>query len=133
MRTISIIALAILFTAIQSCEKRSVYTTVTYQITGLADTYEVTFLDENEQSVSTTVNPANEDFVWSHSFRAKPGTVLYLYAEYYNEDIDPQEFRFRILLNDKVFKEAVSYDKDEWVSGEHVFYIKRTGTVPFEI
>jgi hypothetical protein len=123
--TLFIIIAIILLT---SCSKEYEPRTVTYLITGLSMPYQMAYINESGETISKTITPVNDKEIWSYTFNGHQGDVVYLYALYKDLLVDPQKFKFRILINGKTYKESYGYDLNQ---GDTLFRVKRSGVVPF--
>lgn len=132
MNKIKITSIILILITTFSCQKNIDEVKVTYQITGLFDKYELAYFDEEENTIMTTIHPKSATEMWTYEYHAEPGHILYLYLE--SEEIidNSADFKFRILLNDKVFKEAFDYDKETLENGVIKYTLKRNGTIPFD-
>ncbi len=126
MKKVSI--LMILLIALSACQKDFEERSITYLITGLANPYRVTYVDETGEATTKNIAPVNDDQVWHYNFTAQQGDILYMFAEFTDIELVPTKFKFRILINGKVFKESFGYDHN---IGDTLFRVKRAGTVPF--
>ncbi len=126
MKKVSI--LMILLIALSACQKDFEERSITYLITGLANPYRVTYVNETGEATTENIAPVNDDQVWHYNFTAQQGDILYMFAEFTDIELVPTKFKFRILINGKVFKESFGYDHN---IGDTLFRVKRAGTVPF--
>lgn len=122
---ISMIALLFVVTA---CTKEYDEKNVNYYITGLANQYKVSYIDENGKTITEVVNPVNDNEIWQYSFTGIQGDIVYLYAEFTDPDLVPSKFKFRIYVDNKVFKESFGYDMS---IGDTLFKVRRSGVIPF--
>lgn len=114
-----------------SCEKDAETFEIRYYIVGLQKPYEVTFINEDGETISQINTPVNEDELWEYKFRAESGQLLYLHIKYYDTDVFADNFKFKILINKKTFKEAFSYDREDTDTSPVSYIIKRSGIVPY--
>ncbi|MFH1319404.1 MAG: hypothetical protein ABII90_01965 [Bacteroidota bacterium] len=111
-----------------SCEKDNYDQEVKYYVKGLTENYEVSYINENGETITEQVAPISVNDSWSYTFMGEPGDIVYLYTQYYDVAVNEKNFTVRILIEDKIFKDAYGYDKEE---GDTVFYILRSGTIPY--
>lgn len=116
-----IIPIFILLTALlTACEKESNYG-VAYRITNSSSGFEVNYRDGAGILRSESVSTQSAQDVWTHSFEAGEGDILFVSAIY--KDIH-SAIRVQITLDGKVFKEGSS-------AGDTVRYVTVSGTVPY--
>lgn len=127
MKNIIVLLIISLF-VVTSCSKEYDDKSVTYQITGLEKDFRVSFIDEEGATITEYINPLNADDVWKYSFTGTQGDIVYLFSEFKDIDLDPTKFKFRILIDGKVYKDAYNYDKN---IGDTLFRVRRSGTIPF--
>jgi hypothetical protein len=126
MKNIIIIALILLI--LPACDKEYADHNVSYLITGLAKPYKVAYIDETGATVVTTITPVNDGEVWKYNFTGKEGDILYLFSEFKDVDLVPTKFKFRILIDGKVYKDSYGYDQS---IGDTLFRVKRSGVIPY--
>jgi len=129
MRKIFLFIVLVSFAAV-SCQKDGDPKNVDYMITGLADSYEVVFLDGEGNSISKTVDPNGPSSEWMQSYTMDQGTPVYLYLKF-EEDISASMFSMGILVNGKYEYQAKNYE-NVLITTDTVFEVKRSGIVPFD-
>lgn len=128
----AIVLLILMIPAIQSCTKEYEKKNISYLITGLANPFTVAYIDENGKSVSLQYSPTHDGDVWRYNFTGQQGDILYLFCQFTDVDLDPTKFKFRILIEGKVYKEAFGYDQaEEDGQGNPFFRVKRSGHIPY--
>jgi hypothetical protein len=121
--------LAISGSILLSCEKNTEDVTVKYVIKGLSSDFNVTFLNENEETIKID-SVVNDD--WNYSFVGKKGDIVYLYVRYYEDASLSTNFYVAIEANGKAYRYTHSYDKDWGISGgKYRYQIIRSGTIPY--
>ncbi len=125
IKTIFLIALVFI---LSSCERDLEEKNVKYYISGLEENFEISYINKSGTTITKQIYPQNNDASWQYNFKADEGDILYMYLKYTDTDVNPNKFKFRILIDGKVFKDAYGYDRSE---GDSIFYIKRAGTVAF--
>lgn len=126
MKNIALISILILL--LTSCTKEYEQRNVTYLITGLANEYKIAYLNENEETVTETITPANEKEMWSYKWTGKQGDAVYLFTEFTDVGLIPTNFKVRILIDGKVYRDAYGYDQS---IGDTLFRVKRAGVIPY--
>jgi hypothetical protein len=124
----NIIIIAAILLILPACTKEYEQKSVSYMITGLAKPYKVAYLTEEGETIMTTITPANDGEVWQYNFTGTQGDILYLFAEFTDVDLVPTKFKFRILIDGKVYKDSYGYDQS---IGDTLFRVKRGGVVPY--
>ena len=124
----NILAIALLLLILPSCNKEYEERNVSYLITGLANPYKVAYITEEGKTVSTTITPENDREVWTYNFTGQQGDILYLFAELTDIGLVPTKFKFRILVDGKIYKDSYGYDQN---LGDTLFRVKRGCVVPF--
>jgi hypothetical protein len=124
----NIIIIAAILLILPACTKEYDQKNVSYMITGLAKPYKVAYLTEEGETIMTTITPANDGEVWQYNFTGTQGDILYLFAEFTDVDLVPTKFKFRILIDGKVYKDSYGYDQS---IGDTLFRVKRGGVVPY--
>lgn len=132
MKRFNIALVISLVLVIISCEKSNDTVKVTYLISGLQNEFKYAYLDENENTISGVFDPISVNDEWKIEFNGNPGDILYLYLSTEEVISNSVEFKFRILLDGKVYKEAYFYDKEDASSGTPQYYIKRNGIIPYD-
>jgi hypothetical protein len=124
-KLIALIALILAFTA---CQKEFEERSLTYLITGLANPYTVVYLTPDGETITENIQPANDDEIWRKDMPARQGDITYMYAEFTDKELVPTKFKFRIMVDGKVFKESFGYDHN---IGDTLFRVKRNGVIPY--
>jgi hypothetical protein len=115
-----------------SCQKEADLKKVDYYITGLTEAYTVVYLDQDGNSVSTMVNPTGLSYKWIKTFQMEPGSPVYLYAKFTDNDVDlTMKFNFGILVNGKYEYQAKANDKVTY-GIDTIYEVKRSGIVPLD-
>ena len=128
MKKIYIIIVLVSFIAI-SCQKDGDPKTVKYVITGLADTYDVVYMDDEGMSKSKKVTPSGLTDRWVVSYSMKQGSPVYLYLKFKEDISSNMNFNMGVLINGKYHYQAKYYEKN---TGDSIFEVKRAGIVPFD-
>jgi hypothetical protein len=118
----------VLMLTLTACEKEYEERNVSYLITGLTNPYTVAWLSPDGVTTTETIQPANDGEVWLQNFTAHQGDILYMFAQFTDKELVPTKFKFRILINGKVFKESFGYDHN---IGDTLFRVKRAGVIPY--
>jgi hypothetical protein len=123
-----IVALSVL---VISCEKGdNDQVKVTYLIKEIGQEFEVSYINENGQTITESVSDTISS-LWTYTFFTNKGDIIYMHS-WFGEQVDPTKFQFRILLDGTIFRDAYNYDKDWGTTGKQQYSITRQGTVPFE-
>lgn len=129
-----LIAIVIAFTIVFSfsCQKDNDTKKVTYFIKGFGDPYKVVYTyGEGSKTHVETITPSGISDTWSFSFDDIPGAITYLYIESKEDISGSMSFNASILINETTFQKALSYDRAKITPTDTVYYIKRSGTIPF--
>lgn len=108
--------------AFASCEKNNNEVNVTYFITDSDSGFEVYYRDVNDELKHETVVTQSDSDVWTYSFVADRGDILFMSTVYYDAN---SKIKARILLDNKVYKEG--YSKYDTAS-----FLVVSGTVPYK-
>ena len=130
-KTLKLILASAIFVLFTYCEKDNDTRQVTYLLTGLEQDFQVSYINEQGKTINDNIEPVNDDAVWTYSFDAQKGDILYLYIRFLDTDLDPTKFKFRILINGKVYKDAYGCDKEDTETIPISYVVKRAGTVPY--
>ncbi len=122
-----IIILSFVILILQGCSKEYENITVSYRITGLAKPYIVAYINENGETIQKEVKPENNK-VWNYTFTARQGDMVYLYARFNDIGVERNDFYFRILTDNKIFRDAYGYDKK---ISDSTFWVRRSGVIPY--
>lgn len=127
MKNILIVAV-IAMLILPACTKEYEPRNVQYLVTGLAKPYKLAYLTETGETVMKTITPTSDGEVWHYSFDGRQGDLVYLFAEFTDIDLVPTKFKFRILVDGKIYKDSNGYDQS---IGDTIFRVRRSGVVPF--
>jgi hypothetical protein len=103
-----------------SCEKETTYP-VTYRITNSDSGFNVNYRDADGALQSEKVTTQSAEDVWSYSFNALEGDIVFVSAIY--KDIN-SAIRIQVYIDGKVYKEGSS-------TGDTTKYLTVSGTVPY--
>lgn len=113
--------IVVLIFGIISCDQVNDDVDVTYLITDSDSGFDVRYRDAEDDLVFEKVETSSESDIWKYTFPAEAGDILFIAANYYDVN---SKIRIRILLDNKIFREASShYDT--------VNFVVVSGTVPF--
>ena len=118
--------------AFSSCQKENDPKKVTYFIKGFGDPYKIiyTYGDGSKTKVET-ITPNGISDTWSYSFSDIPGEITYIYVESKEDISASMSFNVSTLINGTTFRKALNYDRQKINGTDTVYYIKRSGTIPF--
>ena len=115
-----IIATTIILLFFASCEKESKHP-VTYRITNSDSGFDVNYRDDNGKLQSEKVTTQSAEDIWSYSFDAEEGDIVFVSAIY--KDIN-SAIKVQLFIDGKVYKEGSS-------TGDTTKYVTVSGTVPY--
>jgi hypothetical protein len=118
MKKILILIIAIAFL---SCEKNDEKVKVTYMVTNAETGFEVNYLKEGLTLTKEFIDVQSEEDVWTHSYEADRGDIVYLSAIYYD---GASKLTARVILDQKVYRESSS-------NQDSTRYITLSGTIPY--
>lgn len=111
-----------------SCSKEYESRTVTYLITGLAKPYNISYVDGEGNTITKVITPLKTNNIWAYDFIGKQGDIVYLYAMFNDIGVDKSKFKFRILLDGKIYQNAYGFDKQ---INDTTFWVQRAGVIPY--
>ena len=115
-----------------SCQKENDPKKVTYFIKGFGSPYKVIYTyGEGSNTKVETITPHGISDTWSYSFSDIPGEITYIYVESKEDISASMSFNVSTLINGTTFQKALYYDRKKINGIDTVFYIKRSGTIPF--
>jgi len=129
-----VIALVLAFTIVFafSCQKDNDPKKVTYFVKGFGDPYKVVYTyGEGAKTHVETITPNGISDTWSFSFEDIPGAITYIYVESKEDISGSMSFNVSTLINGTTFQKALYYDRSKVTATDTVYYIKRSGTIPF--
>jgi len=124
--------IAIIGIIASSCQKDADPKNIDYMITGLADPYNIVYLDAEGNSVAEKITPDGLSDKWVKSFSMDEGTPVYLYIKFTEDISSNMSFSMGIIIDGKYYKQAKHFDKESSATGTLIFEVKRSGIVPFE-
>lgn len=117
IKTLSIIALLILFGACNDLTQKK----VTYKATGAVSEFTLQYQSANNELITVNVTPESAADVWKFDLMAEEGEIVYLSGKY--NDIY-SGLLLQILIDGKVYKQGSSrYDT--------IKYLTVSGTIPY--
>ena len=120
-RIIKLLMLAIFLIITAACEKDSKEVKVTYIATDSDSDFEIVYRNENNKTVSKTVDITSAEDEWIYTFKGEEGDIVYVSAYY----ADPaSSISLKIMLDEKVYRQGYSVnDTTRWVTV--------SGTIPY--
>ena len=94
---------------------------VTYISTGAISAYNLQYLNDKNELISTKVIPQSAQDEWEYNYIEDDGEIIYISGNY--NDIN-SSLKIMILIDGKVYKQASN-------EADTLFYLTVSGTVPY--
>ena len=119
MKRVIYISLLIIF--FSACNKEDETTVVQYKASNAYSETQIKYRDADGILVSKNINFAGGEDVWTYSFDAKKGDIVFISAQYYDPN---SSITLQILLDGKTFKEGTSNNEANEI-------LTISGTIPY--